>query len=59
MKKILEEIRSGQFAREWILENRAGRPAFQAMKRRDRLHPVETVGKRLRSLMTWIDSKTV
>ena len=59
MKKILLEIQSGQFAREWILENKSGRPVFQATRRRERQHPVETVGKRLRSLMTWIDAKTV
>ncbi len=59
MRTILKEIQSGQFAREWILENKAGRPGFLATKRRERQHPVEEVGKRLRSLMTWIDSKTV
>ena len=59
MKKILAEIQSGQFAREWILENKAGRPGFLATKRREREHPIEQVGKRLRGLMTWIDSKTV
>ena len=59
MKKILHEIQSGQFAREWILENRAGQPGFKATRRLERNHPVEEVGKRLRSLMTWIDSKTV
>ncbi|WP_435015446.1 ketol-acid reductoisomerase [Tundrisphaera sp. TA3] len=59
MKKILGEIQSGQFAREWILENKAGRPGFLATKRREREHPIEQVGKRLRGLMSWIDSKTV
>ena len=59
MKKILHEIQSGQFAREWILENKAGQPGFKATKRREREHPVEQVGKRLRGLMSWIDSKTV
>ena len=59
MKRILAEIQSGQFAREWILENKAGRPGFLATKRREREHPIEQVGKRLRGLMTWIDSKTV
>ena len=59
MKKILAEIRSGQFAREWILENRANRPVFNATKRLEREHPVEQVGKKLRSLMPWIDAKTV
>ena len=59
MRKILSEIQSGQFAREFILENKAGKPGFLATKRREREHPVEQVGKRLRGLMTWIDSKTV
>ncbi len=44
MRKILGEIQSGQFAREWILENKAGRPGFLATKRRERQHPVEQVG---------------
>ena len=39
MKKILTEIQEGQFAKEWILENRAGAPAFKSMRRRDRNHP--------------------
>jgi ketol-acid reductoisomerase len=59
MRKILKEIQTGQFAREWILENRSGRPGFLATKRLERNHPVEEVGKRLRGLMTWIDAKTV
>ncbi len=59
MRKILQEIRSGQFAREWILENKANQPGFKATRRLEREHPVEQVGKRLRSLMTWIDSKSV
>ncbi len=59
MKRILEEVRSGQFAREWILENRAGAPCFQATRRRERSHPVEKVGRRLRRLMSWIDDKDV
>jgi len=59
MRTILKEIQTGQFAREWILENKAGKPGFLATKRLERQHPVEEVGKRLRSLMTWIDSKVV
>ena len=59
MRKILKEIQTGQFAKEWILENKANRPTFNAMKRLERQHPVEVVGKRLRGLMTWIDAKTV
>ena len=57
MKKILKEIQSGQFAREWILENRSGQPFFKALRRQDRAHPVEQVGQQLRSMMSWIDSK--
>ena len=59
MKKILEEIQNGQFAREWILENKANAPAFKAMRRREREHGIEEVGRRLRSLMPWIEAKEV
>jgi ketol-acid reductoisomerase len=59
MKKILREIQTGQFAREWILENKAGAPAFKASRRLERKHPVEQVGQKLRSLMKWIDAKVV
>ena len=48
MKKILAEIQNGQFAREWILENKANAPAFKAMRRQERDHPVEEVGRQLR-----------
>jgi ketol-acid reductoisomerase len=56
MKKILAEIRTGQFAREWILENSAGRPVFKALERMGAEHTVESVGERLRSMMTWISA---
>ncbi len=56
MKKILSEVRSGEFAREWILENPAGRPVFKALERLGAEHPIESVGKRLRSMMSWISS---
>ncbi len=59
MKKILSEIRSGQFARDWILENKAGAPSFKAIRRAERNHPIEEVGRRLRRLMPWIKSKEV
>jgi ketol-acid reductoisomerase len=59
MKRILNEVQSGQFAREWILENRAGQPVFKAMRRRDRQHLIEQVGRDLRRMMTWIDAKEV
>ena len=54
MKKILGEIQSGQFAREWVLENHANRAGFLAMRRRDAEHPIEEVGSRLRKMMSWI-----
>jgi ketol-acid reductoisomerase len=54
MKKILGEIQSGQFAREWVLENQANRAGFLAMRKRDADHPIEEVGKRLRAMMSWI-----
>ncbi len=59
MRRVLEEIQSGKFAKDWILENRAGAPSFKATRRRDRQHPVEQVGRKLRKLMTWIDEKEV
>ncbi|MDI3257522.1 MAG: ketol-acid reductoisomerase [Kyrpidia sp.] len=54
MRKVLAEIQSGQFAREWILENQANRPFFNARRQAERNHPVEVVGKQLREMMTWI-----
>ena len=54
MKKILREIQSGQFAKEFILENRAGAPTLKAMRRIGQAHSVETVGAKLRDMMPWI-----
>ena len=54
MKKILNEIQSGQFAKEWILENRARRPVFNALAKRGEAHPIEQVGERLRAMMPWL-----
>jgi ketol-acid reductoisomerase len=59
MRKILKEIQDGQFAKEWILENRANQPTFRAMRRRDRGHLIEKVGRELRSMMSWINAKEV
>jgi ketol-acid reductoisomerase len=53
MKKVLREIQDGSFARDWILENQAGRPHFNAMRRLEKEHPIETTGAELRSKMTW------
>ena len=57
MRVILDEIQSGEFAREWILENMAGRPVYSAVKRIDGEHLIEQVGKQLRSMMGWIGRK--
>jgi ketol-acid reductoisomerase len=54
MSQILAEIQDGSFAREWILENQAGRPSFNAMKKLDAEHPIEIVGKKLRGMMPWL-----
>jgi ketol-acid reductoisomerase len=54
MRKILHEIQTGQFAREWVLENQANRASFLATRRMEAEHQIEEVGKRLRSMMSWI-----
>lgn len=54
MKKILSEIQSGQFAREFVLENQAGKPGFTSMRRREAEHPIEEVGKDLRAMFSWL-----
>ena len=54
MRQVLEEVQTGAFAREWILENRAGRPVFRALARRDEDHLIEQVGARLRAMMSWV-----
>jgi ketol-acid reductoisomerase len=59
MKRILAEIQDGRFARDWLLENRVNAPSFKAMRRQERSHPVEVVGRALRKLMSWINAKEV
>lgn len=54
MKKMLEDIQTGKFARDWILENKAGRPHFLAIKKKEEQHLIEQVGKKLREMMPWI-----
>ena len=56
MKKILGDIQSGEFAKEWIAENKAGQENFQRMRAEQKEHQVEKVGKELRSMMDWIGS---
>jgi len=54
MRKILNEIQTGQFAKEFVLENQSGKAAFNAMRRREAEHPIESVGTELRSMMSWL-----
>ncbi len=54
MKRILDEIQTGAFATEWILENKANRASFETMRKKEAAHPIEEVGKRLRSMMKWL-----
>ncbi|MHB1167618.1 MAG: ketol-acid reductoisomerase [Carboxydocellales bacterium] len=57
MKKVLKEIQNGEFARNWILENQAHRPVFNAIDKAEREHPIEVVGKELRAMMPWLKKK--
>ncbi|OLD31687.1 MAG: ketol-acid reductoisomerase [Myxococcales bacterium 13_1_40CM_2_68_15] len=54
MKNILREIQTGRFAREWILENQAGRPSFEKLRAEGKAHPIEEVGRKIRELMSWL-----
>jgi ketol-acid reductoisomerase len=57
MKKVLDEVRSGQFAREWIAETQTGKVNYNALLQKDLDHPIETVGKKLRERMSWLGNK--
>ncbi|HBT20500.1 MAG TPA: ketol-acid reductoisomerase [Peptococcaceae bacterium] len=54
MRKILKEIQTGEFAKEWILENRANRPVYRALEAKEKDHPIEKVGAELRAMMPWL-----
>jgi ketol-acid reductoisomerase len=54
MRKILKEIQSGQFARDFVTENQTGKPGFTAMRRQEAEHPIENVGKDLRAMFSWM-----
>ena len=56
MEQILSEVQDGSFAKEWILENQAGRPMYNALKRMNAEHPIEDVGEKLRNMMSWLKS---
>ncbi|MBU4241059.1 MAG: ketol-acid reductoisomerase, partial [Actinobacteria bacterium] len=55
MRTILGEIQTGKFATEWVLENQANRASFKALERQEAAHPLEELGERLRSMMTWLE----
>jgi ketol-acid reductoisomerase len=57
MQDILAEVQRGDFAREWISENEAGRPNFDNMRRQEKEHPIEEVGAKLRAMMPWLKKK--
>ncbi len=54
MKKVLEDIQTGKFARDWMLENKVNQASFKAIRRRNAAHPIEEVGEKLRAMMPWI-----
>jgi ketol-acid reductoisomerase len=56
MKRVLDDIQSGRFARDWVTECRAGQPSFKAMRRRSAEHSIEEVGAKLRAMMPWISA---
>jgi ketol-acid reductoisomerase len=57
MRRMLAEVQDGTYARSWILENRAGRPFFNTMRRREKEHLIEKVGRELRAMMPWLNPK--
>ncbi len=57
MKRMLKEVQTGSFAKEWILENQVGRPVFNALRKKEAEHPIEEIGKKLRSMMGWLQEK--
>ncbi|MBE0467465.1 MAG: ketol-acid reductoisomerase [Candidatus Desulforudis sp.] len=57
MRNVLADIQNGLFAKEWILENQAGQPAFKAKRRQEQAHPIEEVGTELRKMMPWLKQK--
>jgi len=56
MRTILDEIRSGRFAEEWIAESESGRPNYRKLQTEGAAHPIETVGAELRTMMPWISA---
>jgi ketol-acid reductoisomerase len=59
MREILTEIQEGVFARNWLTDNRVGRPQFNALTRQGEEHPIEEVGAKLRGMMSWIGKNKI
>jgi ketol-acid reductoisomerase len=59
MKKILAEIQSGEFAKEWMLENRVNRPVFNALLKKGQEHQIEEIGAKLRAMMPWLGKNKI
>jgi ketol-acid reductoisomerase len=59
MKKVLSEIQDGTFAKDWLVENKVGRPHFNAKRRMESEHQVEKVGAELRKMMPWIGKNKI
>ena len=57
MKRMLADVQDGTYARSWILENQAGRPSFNLMRKREQNLPIEQVGRKLRAMMSWLGAK--
>ena len=59
MKRILDDIQSGRFARDWMLENRVNQTSFKAMRAKMAQHPIEDIGAKLRAMMPWIKQRAL
>ena len=59
MKKVLKEIQDGEFAKEWLLENKVNSPSFHALANSSNSHPIEEVGEKLRSMMSWLGGNKI
>jgi ketol-acid reductoisomerase len=59
MKRVLEDIQSGKFTRDWMLENKVNQTSFKATRARMAAHPIEDVGEKLRAMMPWIKAKAL
>ena len=59
MKRILDDIQSGRFTRNWMLENKVNQTSFKAMRAKLAQHPIEQIGEKLRAMMPWIKAKAL